>query len=109
MMTNAAAACAAAAAIAIGLGLLGGATLAGSPLLDARCAMVLGAVLTGVSALSGKWRGTATNQRAVTATASPIPPCWELAAALVSSTPARSSPAFRGRGSTRTSSSTAIR
>ena len=58
---------------AIGLGRLGGATFAGSPLLGAGCAMALGAILTSVFALTGKRRGTATNQRAVTGTASPDP------------------------------------
>jgi membrane-associated protein len=46
---------------AIGLGRLGGATFAGSPLLGAGCAMVIGTILTSVFALGGKWRGTATS------------------------------------------------
>src|SRR6188768_2880933 len=67
---------------AIGLGRLGGASFAGSPLLGAGCAMVLGAILTSVFAMGGKWRGTAADQRAVTGTASPIPPESSCAAGL---------------------------
>jgi hypothetical protein len=43
--------------------------------------MVLGAILTSVFALGGKWRDTATGQRAVTGTAFPEPALPDAASA----------------------------